>query len=205
LAAQNMKADEKCCKAMVWRENRDQQVPDDLVYETKWEILDELFVPMRYSIIAAILCMLVTSAIAEPPVIAEIRLDTDPTKCLSGQQGKAAEVSSTHTRKFKFLPGLTDSSLVSLEAVGFTGYYVRYHKSVFFLHLRPKHLDPGFDSDATFKMVPIEGDKVRFESTAYPSCFMTARDDGAVVLLKNPPLDKSTFVLKKDSESNPKK
>ena len=161
---------------------------------------------MKYSITAAILgCMLVTSAVAEPPVIAEIRLDADPTKCLSGQQGKAAEISSMHSRKFKFLPGLTDSSLVSLEAVGFTHYYVCYLKSVFFLHLRPRQLDPGFDSAATFKMIPVEGDKVRFESNAYPNCFMTARDDGAVVLLKNPPLEKSTFVLKKDSDSNPKK
>ena len=172
---------------------------DDPAYETKWEIPAEPFVPMKCSITAAILgCLLVTSAAAEPPVIAEIRLDADSTKCLSGRQGKAAEMSSTHARKFKFLPGLTDSSLVSLEAVGFTGYYVRYHKSVFFLHLRPRQLDPGFDSDATFEMVPVEGDKVRFESKAYPSCFMTARDDGAVVLLKNPPLEKSTFVLKKD-------
>ena len=155
--------------------------------------------PMKCSIIAAILgCMLVTSAGAEPPVIAEIRLDADPTKCLSGQQGKAAEMSSVHARKFKFLPGLTDSKLVSLEAVGFTGYYVRYDRSVFFLHLRPRQLDPGFDSDATFNMVPLAGDKVRLESSAYPDCFMTARDDGAVVLLKNPPLEKSTFVLKKE-------
>jgi Alpha-L-arabinofuranosidase B (ABFB) domain len=154
---------------------------------------------MKCAITAAVLgCMLVTSAVAEPPVIAEIRLNADPTKCLSGQQGKAAEMSSTHARKFKFLPGLTDSSLVSLEVVGFTRYYVRYHKSVFFLHLRPRQIDAGFDSDATFKMVPVEGDKVRFESKAYPNCFMTAWDDGAVVLLKNPPLEKSTFVLKKD-------
>jgi Alpha-L-arabinofuranosidase B (ABFB) domain len=142
--------------------------------------------------------ILMASAFAEPPVIAEIRLAADPAKCLSGLPNKALEMSSAHARKFKILPGLADKSLVSFEEVGFTGFYARHEHFVFHLRPRPKQLNPLFDSDTTFKMVQIDGDKVRFEASNYPGRFMTARDDGAVLLTKDPPLAESTFVLKKE-------
>ena len=159
---------------------------------------------MKCSIAAVTLgWFLVISAVAEPPApakiqIAEIRSDANPAKCLSAHLGKAVEMSLTHARKFKILPGLADSSLVSLEAVGFTGFYVRHQKFVFFLQPRPKQLSPLFDSDATFKMLQLDGDKVRFEASNYPGKFITTRDDGAVILTKDPPLSQSTFVLKKE-------
>lgn len=154
---------------------------------------------MKRSIAAAIWgCILVTSAFAEPPVTAEIRLDATPAKCLSGLPGKAVEMSATHARKFKILPGLADTSLVSLEAVGFTGFYVRHQKFVFYLQPRPKHVNPLFDSDSTFTMHQLDGDKVRFEASNYPGRFISVMDDGAVVLTKDPPPAQSTFVLKKE-------
>ena len=154
---------------------------------------------MKCSIAAAIFgWALMVSAVAESPVIAEIRLGADSAKCLSGQPGKAAEMSLKNVRKFKILPGLADASLVSLEAVGFTGFYVRHQKFVFYLQPRPKQLNPLFDSDATFKMVEVDGDKVRFEASNYPGKFITVRDDGAVLLSKDAPSDQSTFVLKKE-------
>ena len=154
---------------------------------------------MKCSIAAAILgWVLVASAVAESPLIAEIRLDANSAKCMSGQPNKAVEMSLSHVRKFKILPGLSDKSLVSLEAVGFTGCYVRHQKFVFYLHPRPKQLSPLFDSDATFKMVQGDGDKVRFEASNYPGKFITVRDDGAVLLTKDPSPDQSTFVLKKE-------
>jgi hypothetical protein len=153
---------------------------------------------MKCSITAVMLgWFLVITAVAEPPVVAEIRLDADPAKCLSGQPGNAMEMSPSHVRKFKILPGLADASLVSLEAVGFTGSYVRHQKFVFYLMPRPKQLNPLFDSDATFKLIQLDGDKVRFEASNYPGKFITTRDDGAVILTKDPPLSQSTFVLKK--------
>jgi Alpha-L-arabinofuranosidase B (ABFB) domain len=154
---------------------------------------------MKCLITAAILgCLLVTSAWAEPPVVAEIRLDATPAKCLSGQPGKAAEMSAAHARKFRILPGLSDTSLVSLEAVGFTGVYMRHQKFVFYLQPRPKHVNPLFDSDATFTMHQLDDNKVRFEASNYPGKFISVMDDGAVVLSKDPAPAQSTFVLKKE-------
>lgn len=146
--------------------------------------------------------MLVMSATAEPPMIAEIRLADEPAKYLSGQanagQPKVLQMSAANARKFKIVPGLAFHDFVSLEAVGFSDFYVRHSRFVFYLWRRPRLVNPGFDHDTTFKMIRLEGDKVRFEATNYPDYFMTAQGDEAVVLLKDPPLDRSTFVLKKE-------
>lgn len=141
--------------------------------------------------------VLATCAIAESPVIAEIRLDADPAKCLSIRPNKAVEMSSTRPRKVRIVPSLADASLVSLEAVEFNGFYVRHQKFIFFLHRRPLQLGPLFDSDATFKLLQLDGDKVRFEASNYPGKFITVRDDGAVILSKDPPPAQSTFILRK--------
>jgi hypothetical protein len=153
---------------------------------------------MKCSMMAALLgWFLVACAVAEPPMIAEIRLEADPGKCLAGHPGKALEMTSTHVVKFKILPGLAYKDLVSLEAVGFTDFYVRHERFVFYLQRRPRQFNPGFDNDTTFKMIQVDGDKVRFEAINYPGQFITAKDDRAVVLAKDPTPARSTFILKK--------
>jgi hypothetical protein len=47
-------------------------------------------------------------------------------------------------------------------------------------------------------MIPLDGDQVRFEASNYPGRFLAVSGDGAVVLVKSPPPEQSTFVLKKE-------
>jgi hypothetical protein len=88
-------------------------------------------------------------------------------------------------------------TLVSLEQVGATGFYLRHQKFVVFLHARPKKENRGYDRDASFNLVH-EGENVRFEASNFPGMFITVRDDGVAILAGNPDPAKSTFVLKKD-------
>jgi hypothetical protein len=141
---------------------------------------------------------LLTSAAADLPVFAEIRLDADPTKAIwVVHRGKAAQISPTQATKFRVLPGLADSSLVSFEASEFPRFYLRHQKFALFLHERQK-LSPLFDDDATFRMVHLNGDKVRFEASKFPGMFIIERDDGFLILSRDPSPAKSIFFLKKD-------
>ena len=66
------------------------------------------------------------------------------------------------------------------------------------MHRRPRRPDRLFEGDASFRLVSLAGEKVRFEASNYPGHFLTGREDGSVVLLKNPPAAQSTFVLKRE-------
>ncbi|MFA6271436.1 MAG: AbfB domain-containing protein [Candidatus Paceibacterota bacterium] len=133
---------------------------------------------------------------AATPELVEILLESIPQQGIAVQKDKAAEISSKRTSKFKILPGLTSSSLVSLEPLGSKGFFLRHQNSVLFLHERPKQ-NGLFDADASFKMIDLGSDKVRFEASNYPGMFITGKDDGSLITMSNPPLDKSTFILKR--------
>jgi hypothetical protein len=137
------------------------------------------------------------TASAPPPAVAEIRLDADSAKSLSAHPGKAVGISPEHATKFRLQPGLKDQSLVSLEPFGHKGFYLRHQRGVLFLHERPNE-DLLFEADATFKLVHLDGNKVRFESCNFPGTFITARDDGSVVVIRDPLPAQSIFVLKAD-------
>ncbi|MEP6668675.1 MAG: AbfB domain-containing protein [Chthoniobacter sp.] len=99
--------------------------------------------------------------------------------------------------KYHVLPGIADSKLVSLEQVGAKGFFLRHQKYVVFLHERPKNENGVYDADASFKLVR-DGDKVRFEAGNRPGMFLAVREDGVVILARDPDPAKSTFLSKKD-------
>ena len=135
------------------------------------------------------------TASAPSPKVAEIWLDADSAKVLSAHPGKAVGISQGPGTKFRLQPGLKDQSLVSLEPSGHKGFYLRHQRGVLFLHERPNE-DLLFEADATFKLVHLDGNKVRFESSNFPGTFITVMDDGSVVVIRDPSPTQSTFVLK---------
>jgi hypothetical protein len=161
---------------------------------------------MKYMILAVQLCLMAwTSTRADesspgrpftPATIAEIRLDADQQRGLEASLNKAVQFSSAHASKFKIVPGLKDPSLVSFQAAGMEGCYLRHQKFVLLLHRQPKTTSVLFEADASFKLVHLEGDKVRLEACNYPGFFVTARNDGSVVIEKDPPRAESTFFLR---------
>jgi hypothetical protein len=133
---------------------------------------------------------------AATPELVDIVLESNPQQAIAVQRNKAAEISAKKASKFKIVPGLTSSSLVSLEPMGAKGFFLRHQNSVLFLHERPKQ-NGLFDADASFKMIDLGADKVRFEPSNYSGMFITAKEDGSLITMSNPPIDKSTFILKK--------
>jgi len=135
-----------------------------------------------------------------PPIVAEIRLNADPQKALEARAGKEVKVTTSEPSRFKILPGLKDRSYVSLEAVGHTGFYLHHQKFVMYLHQRPKTTNVTFEGDVSFKLVHLDGDKVRFEPSTWPGYFITARSDGSVIIARDPSLEESTFILKQTTD-----
>ena len=133
---------------------------------------------------------------AATPELVDIVLESNPQQGIAVQRNKAAEISTKRTSKFKVVPGLTSSSLVSLEPLGAKGFFLRHQNSVLFLHERPKQ-NGLFDADASFKLIDLGSGKVQFEASNYPGMFIAVKEDGSLITMSNPPVDKSTFILRK--------
>ena len=69
-----------------------------------------------------------------------------------------------------------------------------------YLHQRPKTTNVTFEGDVSFKLVHLDGDKVRFEPSTWPGYFITARSDGSVIIARDPSLEESTFILKQAAD-----
>ncbi len=134
---------------------------------------------------------------AEPEEVVQIKLAEDTVGGLAAQRGKPVEHSASRASKFRLGPGFTNATMVSLELVGAKDHYLRHRGSVARAEEKPK-LSAVFDADATWKMVPVEGGKVRFETSNYPGMFLTVREDGAVITARAAEASRSTFVLKKE-------
>ncbi len=144
-----------------------------------------------------LLGLLLTSALSADPVqTVEIRAASDNTLCLFGQRGKPLEVTNRHVSRFRVVPGITDEKLVSLELVGSKGCFVRHKDWLIHAHDQPKQ-SPGFNADATFRMIGDPDKGVRFEPSNIRGAFIAVRRDGAVILEKDAAPEKSTFILKK--------
>jgi len=113
------------------------------------------------------------------------------------QRDKPAALSPEEASKIRILPGLKDSRFVSLQLDGAKGFYLRHQRGVLYLHKQPQ-LNTLFEEDASFKLVHLDGDKVRFESCNFPGTFITPRDDGSVVVIRDPLPAQSIFVLKSE-------
>jgi hypothetical protein len=146
------------------------------------------------------LAMADPTATPAPPMVVEIRLDADPRKALEARAGKEVKVTTAEATRFKVLPGLKDKSYASLEAVGHTGFYLHHQKFVMYLHQRPRTTNVTFEGDVSFKLVHLDGEKVRFEPSTWPGFFITARSDGSVIIARNPSPEESTFILKQLKE-----
>ena len=152
---------------------------------------------MKHLFSAAIIALLVaTTALSHAEREVEIKLASSP-KSVFAEKGKALELSAKRAScKFRIVAGIADATAVSLEHVGSKGYFVRHANFQLYLHERRDKLQRLFNSDATFRMISLEPDKVRFESFNYPGRFIAVRDDGIVILSKDPSPANSTFVLK---------
>jgi hypothetical protein len=135
-----------------------------------------------------------------PPMVAEIRLAAEPQKGLEARTGKEVKLTTAEPTRFRFLPGLKAKSYVSLEAMGHTGCFLEHQKFVMYLHQRPKTTNVIFESDTSFNLIHVDGDKVRFEPSTWPGYFITARGDGSVIIARAPSPEESTFVLKQAKE-----
>jgi hypothetical protein len=151
---------------------------------------------MKLHLALAAFFLAATFASAGEPEIVEIRQHSDPTKSLAAQRDKPLEVSSSRASKFRIVPGLSNPAFVSLELVGAKDHFVRHQKLILRVHERPQ-TSPPFDADATFKLIRLEGDKVRFEAVNKRNAFITLNESGGVVLVNNKAVEQSTFVLKK--------
>lgn len=151
---------------------------------------------IRYILIALAATASLLPAASPEPV--EIVLDGTPPLSLVAQRGKPAEFSATKASKFRILPGLANPGLVSLELQGAKGFFLRHMKFVLSLEENQKK-NAVFNKDATFKMIDAGPGKVRFETLTFPGMFIAAKADGSVVIMKDPPADKSTFILRKQS------
>lgn len=152
---------------------------------------------MKFTFAALFAYLSTTSALlAAEPETAEIRLASAPAQALFATKDKAVEVSDKRASKFRLRPGLGNSKLTSFELVGAKDYYLRHQKFILHLHEKPK-LNVGFNADASFKIVPMEGEQVRLEAGNFPNRFLSVNEVGNVVLIANPTPEQSTFLLKK--------
>lgn len=174
-----------------------------------WEFAKEIYrCPVRMMLVkrqmaAAIFGLgFATTAIADPalppalPAVAQIISTADPQKGFEVKPGKDVKLSSAEPSRLRVLPGLKDKSYISLEAVGHTGWFLHHQKFVVYLHQHPKTTNGVWEGDVSFKLIHLDGDKVRFEPSTWPGFFITAKSDGSVIIARNPPLEESTFILK---------
>jgi len=155
---------------------------------------------MKHTILSTLLAIAVTTSLsAEPDKTVEIRLASNPEEGFTARRDKPVEMSSKRASKFRIQAGFTDARFISLELVGASGNFVRHRGSVCLVHERPK-ANRLFEADATFKMIQLDGETVQFEASNFPGMFITAMDDGSVVIARKPDALKSTFVLKPVSE-----
>jgi len=136
------------------------------------------------------------AAITTPPAVAQIMLASAPQKGLEAKPGKDVKITTAEPSRFRVLPGLKDKSYVSLEAVGHTGFFLHHQKFVMFLHQKPKTTNVTWDGDVSFKLIHVDGDKVRFEPSTWPGYFIPARSDGSVIIARGASPEESTFILK---------
>jgi hypothetical protein len=89
-------------------------------------------------------------------------------------------VSGKNASRIRLVAGLSDPQFVSLEPVQSKGSYLRHHDWKLWVGPRPTDaLDRrNFDTDATFKIVRLDGDSVRFEAAARPGDFIMVEMDG---------------------------
>lgn len=141
-------------------------------------------------------------AIAEPeaqlalPMVVQVKLSADPQKGLEVKPGKDVKLSSGEPSRLRLVPGLKDKSYVSIEAVGHSGWFLHHQKFVVYLHQKPKTTNGVWEGDVSFKLIHVDGDKVRFEPSTWPGYFITAKSDGSVNIIRNAPPEDSTFILK---------
>lgn len=131
------------------------------------------------------------------PLTMELHPVKEPSKALSADRGRSVQVSEYRASKFRVVPGLSQSKAnsVSLELVGAKNFYLRHQEGILKAHERPKKINLLFEGDASWKIIKLAENRIRIESANYPGDFITVREDGNVVKARNPPLEKSTFVM----------
>lgn len=134
---------------------------------------------------------------AAEPLTMEIHLVQEPSKALSADRGRALHVSEYRASKFRVVPGLSsrNTNSVSLELVGAKNFFLRHQEGIIKAHERPKKINLLFEGDASWKIIKLAENRIRIESVNYPGDFITVREDGNVVKSRNPPLEKSTFMM----------
>lgn len=141
-----------------------------------------------------LLFLLFASALLAGPVA--IRPAGQEAKAITLDRDDVLYAMDKRPRKFAIVPGLADKKAVSLEMLGSRGSFIRHQNNFLKVHTRPQRPDLLFEQDATWRIIEAGNGKVRLQSFNYPAAFIMVRDDGLVLLMDNPPVEKSTFVLK---------
>ena len=97
--------------------------------------------------------------------------------------------------EFRIVPGLADPTVVSLEMMETKNFFVRHWRTIVWAHERPAEPEQLFNEDATWKIARLGDGKARFESFNYPGTFLSVKDDGLLVQLRDAPLAQSIFLL----------
>ncbi|MES2920661.1 MAG: AbfB domain-containing protein [Verrucomicrobiota bacterium] len=99
--------------------------------------------------------------------------------------------------RIRVVPGLSNPDLVSLESIQSNGAYLHHESGKIFVTTRPAGTQDqtAFDIKATFKMIKMDGGKVRFEAADRAGEFIRVAEDGGVVLGRISSGERATFRL----------
>lgn len=129
------------------------------------------------------------------PERVQIVLDSDPASGLNARDAGLIKLGKQHTR-FRIMPGLADPAMVTFEQDSGTGKNLILRHFAF--KLKVDSLPDGddvFNDDATFKIVRLPGDKVKFQSRNYPGKFICVDKEGCFVLTEVSDEASATFRL----------
>ncbi len=98
--------------------------------------------------------------------------------------------------RFKIVPGLADTNLVSFESVEHPGLYLRHFLFRLRLEQKPERPDRAFNGDATFEVRPArKGEGVRLRSFNYRDFFVAATYTRKAYLVPDPSPDSMVLTL----------
>ena len=125
-----------------------------------------------------------------------VMLQLASTPLVVDADGNIKATTGTGTR-FNIVPAVTPApGWISLQQADAAGRFIRHQNAKAYAHSRPSAADRVFEFDATWRLIRLDGDKVRFESFNYPGTFLAVRDDGTVIQQRNAPAAAATFLLK---------
>jgi hypothetical protein len=147
-----------------------------------------------------VLFLAVSHAAETPPAIifgkaCTIHLAFDTELAIVDDKGFCSFKRSAEAKplRFRLVPGLADTNMVSLEAVDRPGHYARHWFSRIKVDPKPDK-DPFFRSDATFEVRPgLEGNGLRLRSFNWRDCYIGVTHTKKTFIVPDPSPEAATL------------